>query len=439
MTTVETPGQLDRLPAEVLAEPPLRVPVPSQARWPGLAAVPHVPVHRAVARSIVARAARRLPVRMQFPDGSHWGSGGADAPTMLLLRPEALFARLGADLRIGFGEAYMAGDWTTAPGTDLADLLMPFAERLTVLVPRPLQKLRGMVDERLPTHEENTITGSASNIARHYDLSNDLFAHFLDPTMTYSSAWFPDVIAGPADLDLERAQLRKMDGVLDFARVGAGTRLLEIGTGWGALALRAAERGAQVTSVTISAEQQHLARRRIYEAGRSDRVEVRLEDYRHVDGQYDAIVSVEMIEAVGERYWPTYFATLDRLLAPGGRVGLQSITMAHDRMLVTRRSYGWIHKYIFPGGLIPSLQAIDQTLAADTSLRVLERRDLGWHYAETLRQWRSRFDAAWPEISAHGFDVTFRRMWDFYLAYCEAGFRTEYLGVSQLSLGRAPQ
>ncbi len=433
------PRRISAGSAGQLAPVALDVPVPHRDRWPGLATPPRAAVQSPVARSIVARAVRRLPVRMRFPDGSHWGGGRPDAPTMLVLRPQAVFARLGADLRIGFGEAYMAGDWTTAPGTDLGDLLTPFAERLTELVPKPLQRLRGFVDERLPSHEENTVTGARSNVSRHYDLSNDLFAHFLDPSMTYSSAWFPDSVRDEADLDLENAQLRKMDGILDYARVGAGTRLLEIGTGWGSLAVRAASRGAHVTTVTISSEQRDLARERIAEAGLCDRVDVRLEDYRHVQGTYDAVVSVEMIEAVGERYWPTYFSTLDRLLAPGGRIALQAITMSHDRMLVTRRSYGWIHKYIFPGGLIPSLQAIDQTLADHTGLRVLERRDLGWHYAETLRQWRVRFDAAWEQIARHGFDGTFRRMWEFYLAYCEAGFRTDYLGVSQLSLGRAPR
>jgi len=415
------------------------VPEPRDSHWPGLATPPRARLQAPVARSIVARAVRRLPVRMQFPDGTHWGAGGADAPTMLMVRPDAVFARLGAEFRVGFGEAYMAGDWITAPGTDLADLLAPFSERLTELVPKPLQRMRGVVDGQLPAHEENTVSGARNNISRHYDLSNDLFARFLDPTMNYSSAWFPDVIGDQADLDLEQAQLRKMDGVLDYAHVGPGSRVLEIGTGWGALAQRAAERGGLVTTVTISQEQRELAEERIAAASLADRVQVRLEDYRHVSGQYDAILSVEMIEAVGEQFWPTYFQTLDRLLAPGGRVGLQAITMAHERMLVTRRSYGWIHKYIFPGGLIPSLQAIDQTLAAHTGLRVLERRDLGWHYAETLRQWRQRFDSAWPDIAGHGFDETFRRMWDFYLAYCEAGFRTDYLGVSQLSIGRLPR
>jgi cyclopropane-fatty-acyl-phospholipid synthase len=164
---------------------------------------------------------------------------------------------------------------------------------------------------------------------------------------------------------------------------------------------------------------------------------VRLQDYRDATGQYDAVVSVEMIEAVGERYWPTYFAAVDSLLKPGGRVGLQAITMAHDRMMATHRSYTWIHKYIFPGGIIPSLRAIEENLAAHTSLALFERRELGPHYARTLNQWRERFLVNWSQLQG-SFDDTFRRMWEFYLAYCEAGFRVGYLGVSQLGLARHP-
>jgi len=414
-------------------------PAPSPHLWPDVAHVPTVPVKARVARSIVAQAVRRLPVRLAFPDGSTWGAGDASAPVMELLRPTHLFARLGADFRSGFGEAYMAGDWNEGAGTDLAQLMTPFAARMSRLVPVPLQKFRRFVDSSMPHHEKNTIQGSRSNIERHYDLSNDLFGEFLDSTMSYSSAWFPDHIDSPDDLDLQKAQERKIDGVLDYARVGPGTRVLEIGTGWGALAIRAAQRGAEVTTITISREQAELARQRFDEADLGDRIDLRLADYREVVGEYDAIVSVEMIEAVGEEYWPTYFATLDRLLAPGGRVSLQAITMDHERMLATRHSYGWVHKYIFPGGLIPSLQAIDETLAAHTGLYVQERRELGLHYAETLRQWRTRFNQRWEAISDQGFDETFQRMWNFYLAYCEAGFRTEYLGVSQLAMARRPE
>ena len=183
-------------------------------------------------------------------------------------------------------------------------------------------------------------------------------------------------------------------------------------------------------------EQLELARERADAAGLSGRVDARLQDYRQVHGEYDAIVSVEMIEAVGEAYWPTYFATLDRLLAPGGKASIQTITMAHDRLLATRRSFSWIQKYIFPGGIIPSLQAIDDTLAAHTALRVTRRRELRAHYARTLQLWRERFTDQWPHIQTQGFTETFRRMWEFYLAYSEAGFRSGYLGVSQLQMTR---
>jgi cyclopropane-fatty-acyl-phospholipid synthase len=228
--------------------------------------------------------------------------------------------------------------------------------------------------------------------------------------------------------------MHKIDGILDQAGVTAGTRMLEIGSGWGALAIRAAQRGAKVTTITISTEQAALATKRFAEAGVD--VDLQLVDYRDVVGEFDAIVSVEMIEAVGEEYWPTYFGAIDRLLAPGGKVSIQAITMAHHRYLQTRNSYGWIQKYIFPGGLIPSLDAIDQTLAEHTSLAVSSQRSLGPDYALTLHHWRDAFNANWEQIHAQGFDETFRRMWEFYLAYCEAGFRTGYLDVFQLQLSR---
>ena len=209
--------------------------------------------------------------------------------------------------------------------------------------------------------------------------------------MTYSAAWFDESEPVQTATRLEEAQLRKIDGILDLAGVRSGTRLLEIGTGWGTLAIRAAQRGARVTTITLSREQMRLARERVESAGLSGLVEVRVQDYREVDGEYDAIVSVEMIEAVGEAYWPAYFAALDRLLAPGGRVAIQAITMDHQRFLATRRSFSWIQKYIFPGGIIPSLQAVDDTLAAHTTLRVTPPRELRPHYARTLHLWRERF------------------------------------------------
>jgi cyclopropane-fatty-acyl-phospholipid synthase len=286
------------------------------------------------------------PVRAVYPDGSVRGGGGPDDPAISIVRPVDVFERMAHNPKIGLGEAYMAGDWTAAPGTDLGALLTPFAERFTSLVPRPLRRLRAVVDRRIPRRLRNTLAGSRHNISAHYDLSNELFAQFLDPTLSYSSALFEGEppFAGQ---DLEAAQQRKIDAILDLAGVREGTRLLEVGTGWGALAITAARRGAHVTSVTLSGEQLELARKRVAMANLEERVDLRLQDYREVRGSFDAIVSVEMIEAVGEEFWPTYFATLDQLLAPGGTIAIQAILMEHDRVLATRKSFGWIQKYIF--------------------------------------------------------------------------------------------
>ncbi|MET0133052.1 MAG: cyclopropane-fatty-acyl-phospholipid synthase family protein [Kibdelosporangium sp.] len=389
--------------------------------WPALTTPPYSPLRARVAERLFRRAARDLPVTVVLPGGERIGRGG---PVMRLVRPEAFFHRLGVDAKIGFGEAYMAGDWTS---NDPAGLLTPFAARMAVLIPKPLQVMRRWVDAARPDDERNTVAGARTNIHRHYDLSNDMFEVFLDPSMTYSSAWF-----GEGD-DLRSAQLRKIDGILDLAGVTAGTHVLEIGTGWGALAIRAAERGARVTTLTISAEQKELAERRIAVAGLSRQIQVLLRDYREAQGSYDAVVSVEMIEAVGAEYWPAYFGTINRLLKPGGQVGLQAITMPHDRMLATRRSYTWISKYVFPGGQLLSLPAVQQN--ADTvGLQVAVRRQLGRHYARTLQEWRTRFLAGWDQVAAAGFDPVFRRMWEFYLSYCEAGFRSGYLDVWQFGL-----
>ncbi|MFY9914585.1 MAG: cyclopropane-fatty-acyl-phospholipid synthase family protein [Nocardioidaceae bacterium] len=388
-----------------------------------------------IARAIVKTAARRVDVRFTFPDGSAWGPTAPGTPVFAVIKPEAFYRRLGRDLKMAFGEAYVAGEWRPAEGTDLADLLTPFALRLADLVPAPVRKLRVVIDRRLPHHTTNTRSGSKSNIEAHYDMSNELFSQFLDETMTYSAAWFDDL----EHEDLGTAQLRKIDGILDYAGVTEGTRVLEIGSGWGSLAIRAAERGATVTSVTLSREQAELGNRRIKERRLDDRAHIEIRDYRDVEGQYDAVVSIEMIEAVGEEFWPSYFSTIDEHLAPGGKVAIQAILMSHQRMLETRNSYGWIQKYIFPGGLIPSIQAIEEVCAEHTELRITDRRELGPHYAETLRRWRRDFLAHWETIKPIGYDDDFRRIWEFYLAYCEAGFASRYLGVSQIRFTRAAE
>ncbi|QKT08050.1 class I SAM-dependent methyltransferase [Gordonia sp. X0973] len=409
-------------------------------RWPDLATVPGGPTARIralVADQLFRRAARRAGIRVEYPDGSLIGpSTGAVLPRMIIRRPDAFARRVGATGLIGFGEAYMAGDWAT---DDLVGLLTPFARAAATLVPRPLQFLRTLVLPGPRAEEKNTTANTRSNISRHYDLSNDLFTTFLDETMTYSCALFehdPSPGTGLNWDDLAGAQRRKIDRLLDLAGVGPGTRLLEIGTGWGELCLRAAQRGAIVRSVTLSAEQCDLANRRVVEAGYGDRVTIELCDYRLVTGEYDAIVSVEMIEAVGREYWPAYFSTIDRLLAPGGLVAVQAITMPHDRLLASERTQTWVHKYIFPGGQLTSIRGIEEAVAEHTSLRPVDSARMGLHYAETLRLWRDRFNTEEDHVLELGFDRTFIRMWDLYLAYSEAGFRAGYLDVVQLGFAR---
>jgi cyclopropane-fatty-acyl-phospholipid synthase len=388
---------------------------------------PRVAARATIARALFLRSVRRLPLRVVLPNGAVAGQGEPGAPVMTIAR-DAFFHRLAAAGKIGFGESYMAGDWTA---DDLAQALGAFAGGVDRLLPGPLQRLRGWYEPRIPAEQRNTPTGSARNISRHYDLSNDLFALFLDPTMTYSAAVFE-----PGDT-LEAAQTRKYETLCRMVDLRPSDHLLEIGTGWGGFAMHAAStRGCRVTTATISAAQAALARERVAAAGLSDRVEVILRDYREIEGRYSKIVSIEMLEAVGEEYWPMFFATCDRLLQADGSMGLQTITMPHRRYLASRHAYGWIHKYIFPGGLIPSREAIDRSLRDASTLGVTHAAEIGHHYATTLRHWRTRFLEQRERVHALGFDHTFVRMWEFYLAYCEAGFATGAIGDVQLRLAR---
>ena len=410
-------------------------------QWPDIAAARGSAARGEVARVLFRAAMSRLPVRVRLPDGRCLGAGSPGTPEMTVHQPTAFFTRLGNGGLIGFGESYQAGEWDC---TDLTGLLTVFARHVRDLVPTPLQRLRRLAVRRQPAAHDQTRDGARRNISQHYDLSNEFFALFLDETMTYSSGLFETAVpmpgdtrlADPAEPLLAEAQRRKIDRLLDQAAVGPGCRLLEIGTGWGELAVRAGQRGAEVRTVTISARQRELAARRVAEAGLASRVSVELRDYRDVTGEFDAICSVEMIEAVGERYWDAYFTQLDQLLAPGGRVGLQAITMPHYQMLASRQTFTWIQKYIFPGGLIPSVTAIEDCLSR-TRLRVAGRLDFGPDYAQTLAIWRSRFLAREEAVTELGFDEVFIRMWLFYLCYAEAGFRAGYLDVNQFTLARS--
>jgi cyclopropane-fatty-acyl-phospholipid synthase len=403
-------------------------------RWPAIARVPSGPVSAATSAAadrLLRRATARLPLRLAYPDGTVIGAADPTAPALVVHQPEALARRIGRYGLIGFGESYMAGEWSS---DDLSGVLTVFATSVGELVPRPLQWLRPIAPAFRPRWWGASRDRARRNIAEHYDLSNDLFAEFLDETMTYSCALFDRLPASSSDL--AAAQRHKIDRLLDLAGVHQGSRVLEIGTGWGELCIRAAARGAEVRSVTLSAEQQQLARLRVAAAGLSDKVAIDLCDYRDVDGCYDAVVSVEMIEAVGFHAWQRYFATLERLVRPGGRVAIQAITMPHTRMMASRNTHTWIQKYIFPGGLLPSTQAISAITERRTGLRTVDMTSLRPHYAETLRLWRERFLQQRDRLAHLGFDEVFQRMWELYLAYSEAGFRSGYLNVYQWTFAR---
>jgi cyclopropane-fatty-acyl-phospholipid synthase len=398
-------------------------------RWPAVVKVPTGPasvVSGAIASQLLRHAANRLPLRLAYPDGTVIGAGDGASPTLKIHQPERLARRIGRHGLIGFGESYMAGEWES---DQLTEALTVLATRIDTLVPRNMQWMRPIVTASQPHSSQRSRRQARQDIAAHYDLSNDLFGEFLDETMSYSSALFHLLPA--AWPDLADAQRRKIDRLLDAVLVGPGTELLELGTGWGELCIRAAARGANVRSVTLSERQQWMARKRVAAAGLSDRIQIDLRDYRDLGGNYDAVISVEMVEAIGFHAWPEYFRVLGQLLTPNGRLAIQAITMAHNRMMATRNTHTWIQKYIFPGGLIPSSQAIMDIAERETRLRAVDTLSLREHYAETLRLWRERFLQRRKTLSHIGFDEVFARMWELYLAHAEAGFRSGYLNVYQ--------
>ena len=331
---------------------------------------------------------------------------------------------------IGFAEGYMAGEWDTP---DLAALLSACSANFDNLRPltcgnRLAQWLHGLSHAL----RRNSRRGSRRNIHAHYDLGNAFYARWLDPTMTYSSARFE-----ARDQRLADAQRNKYAVLARSIDLTAGHTVLEIGCGWGGFAEFAAkEIGARLTGVTISRAQYDFARKRLFEQGLAERAEIKLIDYRDIEGRFDRVVSIEMFEAVGERYWPAYFSKIREVLPPGGRAGLQIITIRDQDFEDYRRRADFIQKYIFPGGMLPSEERLSQeTARAGLAFASVSR--FGQHYADTLGVWLRNFDAAWDGIAPLGFDERFRRLWRFYLAYCEAGFRTGRTDVIQLGLAAA--
>jgi cyclopropane-fatty-acyl-phospholipid synthase len=323
---------------------------------------------------------------------------------------------------VGFAEAYMDGDWSTPDLTALIELAATNIDSVerTFAGAWPLRIL-AQIGHLL---RSNSKAGSRRNIAFHYDLGNDFYRLWLDHSMTYSSARY-----ARADLTLEAAQQAKLQRVAELLQLGDGTaEVLEIGCGWGALAARLGRDGARVTGLTLSSAQLEHARSVIRENGLSERVELRLQDYRDVHGRFDRIVSIEMLEAVGERYWPVYFQTLGRCLKQGGSAVLQVITVPDDRFERYRKQTDFIQKYIFPGGMLLSRKIIEQH-AADAGLDLVSAETFGDSYALTLAEWHRRFIAAWPAIERLGFGTPFRRMWEYYLSSCEACFRAGVVNV----------
>lgn len=332
---------------------------------------------------------------------------------------------------IGAGEAYMAGYWVTSSLEDVTRLFVAnthLTDRMETGITRAFSAMiRG-----LHWLNRNTLSGSKRNIEAHYDLGNDLFQTFLDPTLMYSSALYPS-----DDADLNQAAVAKLDHICQKLALNPNDHVLEIGTGWGGFAIHAARHyGCQVTTTTISEEQYIHANTQVEAAGLSDRITVLKQDYRALSGQYDKLVSIEMIEAVGHQYLDTYVKTLSDRLKPTGLALIQAITIVEHRYKLAVQSVDFIKRYIFPGGFLPSIGAIMKSMGHSSDLRLLHLEDFASHYARTLADWRTRFNARRDEIQALGYDDRFCRMWEFYLAYCEGGFAERQLGLAQLLLAK---
>ena len=336
--------------------------------------------------------------------------------------------RLLASGDLGFAEGYLAGEWSTP---DIYSFLSTAGRRSNDTVSLEGLKPHQPLNRFRHTLNRNTRRGSRRNIAAHYDLGNDFYQFWLDSSMTYSSA-----IYSSPDQTLEDAQRAKLDYVIDLLGLAGGERVLEIGCGWGGLAERIIERsGCHVTGLTLSTQQLAYAQRRLARRGRTSKSDLRLQDYRDASETYDRVVAVEMVEAVGEAYWPTFFKTLRQRLNPRGSAVLQVITIDQSRFESYRRRPEFIQRYIFPGGMLPTTEIIEQ-LVTKAGLKLVSSKFFGASYAHTLAEWHRRFQETWPFIEALGFDDRFKRMWEYYLAYCRLGFEIGVLNVGLYKIDR---
>lgn len=378
----------------------------------------------------------RLPhgeLVLSTPDGqkTSFGKPGTKPSLQLKVNEHRFFRRVMVAGDIGFGEAFTDGDWTTS---DLPGLLTLLAENETVMDDRSIitSTVGRIVNFLRHLLRPNTVKGSERNIRDHYDLSNDFFATFLDPSMTYSCALFD-----APDEPLEKAQRNKQQAIIKKAAITAEDHVLEIGCGWGSFAIEAVRQtGCRVTGVTISREQLELAQKKVRAAGLEDRIELLLCDYRHITGQFDKVVSIEMLEAVGHAGMGPFFKACNDALVPGGRAVIQVITIPDRKYNAYRFSSDWIRKHIFPGGHLPSIKAMQDAISANSALDITSLEDYGADYATTLDRWRNTLLQRQKDILLMGFDEAFIRKWEYYFAYCQAGFNARIIGLVQMVLSK---
>ena len=379
---------------------------------------------------LIDKGLERGGIDATLPDGSRRRIGfHRPGPVAIVhLHSWMSLVRLAASGSVGWYKAWAAGEWSSPDPVPLFELFMLNGQSLG-----EVGRAKGMIRRinRLAHRlRDNGLGQARQNIAAHYDLGNDFYAAWLDPSMTYSSARF-----APGDT-LEQAQRRKIATLLDRLNLKPGSRLLEIGCGWGTLAIEAARRGAEVVGLTLSAEQKNWAVEKIAKAKLSDRIDIRLVDYREISEQFDAVASVEMVEAVGQRWWPAYFDSIARNLKHGGRAALQFISIDHPLFDGYSRNADFIQAYIFPGGMLIDEPRFEQ-LARDRGLSWEQREGFGLDYAETLRQWRERYEAAIRKGRLKGFGESFHDLWRYYLMYCEGGFRGRGIDVAQITMVKA--
>jgi cyclopropane-fatty-acyl-phospholipid synthase len=363
-------------------------------------------------------------------DGSHsFGSPEKNNPLTVAINvtDQRFYSDIAFGGTVAAGEAYIQGYWSCSNLTDLIRIMIGNRHILEQMEGN-LSLFKNAFLRLAHWLNRNSQAGSRRNIEAHYDLGNEMFELFLDPTMMYSCAYYPD-----ENTSLEQASLAKLQRICDKLQLNESDHVIEIGTGWGGFALYAAQNyGCKVTTTTISQQQHDWAKQRIIEAGLEDKITLLMEDYRDLQGTYDKLVSIEMIEAVGHQYLDTYFAKCSSLLKPEGIMLIQSITIADQQYDRAIKSVDFIQRFIFPGGFIPSVSAITSSVKSSTDMRLFQMEDIGPHYATTLRDWRQRFFDNIEPIKALGYSKQFTAMWDFYLCYCEAGFLERVLGNAHL-------